>query len=284
MPKRTLPRITAVAAGDEPMTLRIRWNLGDETVVDVSPMIEAFRVYEPLRRDPALFGRVRAGEHGTDVVWSDDIDMSADTLWRLAQEQSGATLSPEAFRRWRERHAFTLDRAAKALGVSRRMVAYFEQGKKPIPGLSRWRRGGWRPAETIGVFDKLRMTGENGMGARLATARAVVIASEARQSRGARLYPCRCSKCMRDLQNPIFRSPNRNRPVNGGESKSEPCSILQVPLYTRTYQERTVCAALDCRASLAMTARASAQSLILAPMPMPMPIPTPSPAPSTSSG
>src|SRR5271156_3338607 len=31
------------------------------------------------------------------------------------------------------------------------------------------------------------------------------------------------------LQNPIFRGPNRNRCLNGWESKGEPCSILQVP-------------------------------------------------------
>ena len=59
--------------------------------------------------------------------------MAAVTLWRLAQEQSGLTMSPDAFRRWRERNAFTLDTAARTLGVSRRMVAYYEQGAKPIP-------------------------------------------------------------------------------------------------------------------------------------------------------
>ncbi len=37
------------------------------------------------------------------------------------------------------------------------------------------------------------------IGATLATARAVVIASEARQSRRPRLYPCRCSKCIPEL-------------------------------------------------------------------------------------
>jgi DNA-binding XRE family transcriptional regulator len=76
---------------------------------------------------------VRAGEFGADVVWSEDIDLSADTLWRLAQEQAGVTMSPEGFRRWRERKAYTLDTAAQALGLSRRMVAYYEQGAKPIP-------------------------------------------------------------------------------------------------------------------------------------------------------
>src|SRR5690242_6400268 len=52
--------------------------------------------------------------------------MSNDTLWRLAQEQSGATMTAEAFRGWRERHAYTLDTAARALGL-RRMVAYYEK-------------------------------------------------------------------------------------------------------------------------------------------------------------
>lgn len=101
--------------------------------MDVSALIATFRVYAPLRDDRALFRQVRVGEHGTDVVWTDDIDMAADTLWRLAQEQSGETLTAEGFRAWRERKAYTLDAAAKALGLSRRMVAYYEQGEKPIP-------------------------------------------------------------------------------------------------------------------------------------------------------
>ena len=133
MPRKTLPRLVAVTTGNKPMTLRIRWDKGDESLVDVSGLIETFRAYEPLRRSPDLFRQARVGEHGTDIVWSDEIDMAADTLWRLAQEQAGITLSPDAFKHWRERHAFTLDTAAAALGISRRMVAYYEQGKKPIP-------------------------------------------------------------------------------------------------------------------------------------------------------
>ena len=42
-------------------------------------------------------------------------------------------MSPDAFKAWRERSALTLDAAAHALGLSRRMVAYYEQGTKPIP-------------------------------------------------------------------------------------------------------------------------------------------------------
>lgn len=133
MPKKILPRIVAVLAGKRPYTLRIRWDHGDENSVDVSAMLEKFRVYAPLRQDTALFRRVRVGEHGTDIVWSDELDMSADTLWRLAREQSGVTMSAEDFRQWRQQKALTLDAAASALGISRRMAAYYDHGDKPIP-------------------------------------------------------------------------------------------------------------------------------------------------------
>jgi DNA-binding XRE family transcriptional regulator len=133
MPRKILPRIVTVSPGEQPMTLRVRWDKGEGSLVDVSGMIQSFRVYEPLRQSPELFRQVRVGEHGTDVVWTDEIDMAADTLWRLAQEQAGETMTPDAFRDWRERKAYTLDQAARALGLSRRMVAYYEKGDRPIP-------------------------------------------------------------------------------------------------------------------------------------------------------
>jgi hypothetical protein len=88
VPKKTLPRIVAVTVDKRPLTLRVRWDKGDDSRVDVSGLIETFRVYEPLRRSPEVFAQVRLGEHGTDVVWSDDVDMSADTLWRLRRSRA----------------------------------------------------------------------------------------------------------------------------------------------------------------------------------------------------
>lgn len=133
MPYKRLPRITSVAVGDRPYTLRIVWDHGEESLVDVSGFIDKFRVYTPLRHDPSLFAQVHVGEYGTDVVWTDEIDMSADTLWHLAQEQSGATMSADAFHQWRLNNGYTLDEAAIALGLSRRMVTYYDHGDKPIP-------------------------------------------------------------------------------------------------------------------------------------------------------
>ena len=134
MPRKALPRIVSAVPGPCIYTLHVRWNTGDETPVDVSGPINSFRVYAPLRTDPDLFRHVRVGEYGTDIVWGNDgPDMSNDTLWRLAQEQSGATMTAEGFRRWRERHGYTLGAAGRALGISRRMVAYYEKGERPIP-------------------------------------------------------------------------------------------------------------------------------------------------------
>jgi hypothetical protein len=133
MPKKALPRIVAVVVGEHPHTLRITWDRGGDTLVDVSGLLETFHVYAPLRHSPDLFHQVRVGEYGTDIVWSDQLDMAADTLWRLAQEQAGTTMTAEAFHQWRLRHAYTLDQAATALGISRRMVTYYDHGEKPIP-------------------------------------------------------------------------------------------------------------------------------------------------------
>lgn len=133
MPKRRLPRIASVKSGRKPFTLAIVWQDGRTDSVDVSGVIGAFKIFAPLRRSAKRFRTVKAGEYGSDVVWDGGIDMSADTLWRLAQEQSGATMSRAAFKAWRERKAYTLDTAARALGLSRRMVAYYENGEKPIP-------------------------------------------------------------------------------------------------------------------------------------------------------
>src|SRR5262249_37107058 len=133
VPRKALPRIAAVTPGEQPMTLRVRWDKGAESLIDVSGMIQNYRVFAPLRQSPELFRRVRVGEYGADVVWTDEIDMAADTLWRLAQEQAGETMTADAFRHWRERKAYTLDQAGRARGLSRRMVAYYEKGDRPIP-------------------------------------------------------------------------------------------------------------------------------------------------------
>jgi hypothetical protein len=87
-PTKPLPRIVSVVPAAKPLTLRIRWDKGKDTLVNVSGPVKTYRLYTSLRENDGLFRQVRVGEYGVDIVWPDGIDMSADTLWRLAQEQA----------------------------------------------------------------------------------------------------------------------------------------------------------------------------------------------------
>ena len=85
---KPLPRIVSVVPAAQPLTLHIRWDNGKDTHVNISGPVNTYRFYAALRDNDELFRRVSVGEHGADIVWSDGIDMSADTLWRLPQEQA----------------------------------------------------------------------------------------------------------------------------------------------------------------------------------------------------
>ena len=128
---QSLPRIKA-AATPEPFTLRIRWDNGDESAVDVSGLIERFRVYEPLRAPPRSCSAKRMPATSEPTLYGRTTSTCRPTPSGASRkEQSGRTMSAEEFREWRERKALALHGAVRALGVSRRAVAYYEAG--PIP-------------------------------------------------------------------------------------------------------------------------------------------------------
>ena len=108
------PNIKAVGAG-EGRRLVIIWRGGAESVVDIAEHLAKFAILAALRTDDGLFREVRVGEWGWCVHWSDEIEISSDTLWRLALEQGSAWL-----RAWRRAHGTTQSEAAKSLGVSPR--------------------------------------------------------------------------------------------------------------------------------------------------------------------
>lgn len=103
-----------------------------EWIVDLAPWIERVPMLTPLR-DPELFARVRLLHEGHTLEWTDELDMGADQLWRLAGEQAGELMPTEAFRIWRRKHDLSLAAAAELLGLSRRMVAYYDSGQRPVP-------------------------------------------------------------------------------------------------------------------------------------------------------
>lgn len=122
---------SAAATGDA--RLLLVWDDGRRAEVDLAPLIASRKVLAPLG-DAEAFRTVRLAEDGWSVEWPvAGIDLGAAQLRRWADEQAGEAMPAEAFRGWIERHGFTHDRAAEALGLSRRTIAYYLSGEQPVP-------------------------------------------------------------------------------------------------------------------------------------------------------
>jgi hypothetical protein len=121
------PNIRAVRAEDG-RTLIVTWRGGAESVVDLGEFLAEYAMFAQLRRSDELFETAKVGEWGWCVHWSDDMEISSDTLWRLALEQGAAWL-----RGWRSEKGMTQAEAARALGVSPRMWRYYEAGSHLLP-------------------------------------------------------------------------------------------------------------------------------------------------------
>ena len=121
------PNIRSIRAGGD-RKLIVTWKGGMESVVDVSGYIGTYAIFLPLRANDAAFRSVVVGEWGWRAHWSDEMEISSDTLWRLAGEQGGAWL-----RTWRTGRGMTQGEAAAALGVSARMWRYYEACSHLLP-------------------------------------------------------------------------------------------------------------------------------------------------------
>ena len=123
----------------------------DQTyVLDLSDTIAAQPNFARLS-SPVVFESVRLDEHGAAVIWDndDDLTMAADNLRARAVEQGGG-ISHEFIWNWMHQHQMTLDDAASALGLSRRMLAYYRSGAKPVPRTVALACLGWEAAQRSG--------------------------------------------------------------------------------------------------------------------------------------
>jgi hypothetical protein len=123
---RTLTEVKAKAPG----TLALRWSDGKRVEISLAGVLRQ-KAFAALK-DEKLFVRVELGDWGHSVVWPGDIELSADSLWRLTLQALGRADSLE-FLDWRTRHGLSLSAAAEALGISRRMVAYYSSGDREVP-------------------------------------------------------------------------------------------------------------------------------------------------------
>ena len=121
-----MPRIGGVRAIDG-NSVRVNWiegaRAGRTETVDLSPLIDNLKFYEPLRRNKKLFATAHLIEDGNAIAWGKDdaIDMAASSIERLAEE----AMTTDDFAAFLDRNSLTHQGAASALGRSRRQIEYY---------------------------------------------------------------------------------------------------------------------------------------------------------------
>ena len=112
--------------------LRLMFVDGETFEIDLNQWIESSRVLSMLK-EPDLFAKARVACDGTMVEWIEgEVDLAGDNLRNLAVEQAGG-IGHERIWNWLHDTGLNLTEAAKALGISRRMLTYYRDGEKPIP-------------------------------------------------------------------------------------------------------------------------------------------------------
>lgn len=135
------PNITAVShVGGQ--VVNITWANGKTDRVNLSGLIAELAGLEPLDNVPT-FVAAQVGEDGWSLVWPCGIEIGTDTLWRMAREQAGDATPVAEFADWRLRNGLSLTDAAAALGITRRMVSYYEAGRYLIPRMVGLACKGW---------------------------------------------------------------------------------------------------------------------------------------------
>ncbi|MCE7764586.1 DUF2442 domain-containing protein [Pseudomonas putida] len=126
-----------------PASLLLTFADGQQFTVALDEIIGKHATLAPLG-DPKVFATAAIGEWKDTVIWADDdnLELAADNLRARAVEQAGEC-SHELIWNWMAKHELTLDRAAQELGLSRRMLAYFRSGEKPVPKTVALAMKGW---------------------------------------------------------------------------------------------------------------------------------------------
>lgn len=121
------------------LAVDIEWNTGETLRADLSAHVAP--PFDALR-DPVFFARMTRDEWGHGLGWPGGLDLGADMLYELCREQAGLPTASE-FDRWMQRNGLSLAKAAETLGMTRRMIAHYRTGSRPIPRVVGLACKGW---------------------------------------------------------------------------------------------------------------------------------------------
>lgn len=119
---RRIERVTPL----EGERLRLVWSDGAEAEIALDSRIRS------TLGNASDFAAVTVGDWGHSLVWPNGAELGADSLWLDTLSASGRD-DARQFLEWRLANALSLSGAAQALGLSRRSVAYYSNGERPVP-------------------------------------------------------------------------------------------------------------------------------------------------------
>ena len=111
--------------------------------LDLLPLIKQYKALAPLK-DAATFAKISLSEGGYSLQWfNGEVELAGDNLRAKAIEQAGG-YSHELVWNWMSRNKLSLTQAAEAIGISRRMLAYYRSGEREIPKTVALAMIGWK--------------------------------------------------------------------------------------------------------------------------------------------
>lgn len=112
-----------------PLTIEIDWSTGETLRADLTGWL---RPPMDVLNDPDVFSQMLVDEWGHGLDWPAGLALGADTLYDLCRRQAGLPTASD-FDAWMRRQGLSLATAAESLGMTRRMIAHYRTGSRPIP-------------------------------------------------------------------------------------------------------------------------------------------------------
>ena len=130
-------RILTVRAEPAGFVLHVEWADARTSTHDFRQRFNRFPALAGLAESDRFVG-VRVGEDGATLEWPESgVDVCADSLRFEAYPEENpfpdVVMAGDEFRAWMKGNSLSLSAAAGILGISRRQIANFANGTKPVP-------------------------------------------------------------------------------------------------------------------------------------------------------
>ncbi len=126
---QTLPSIVKIEALPG-YALRVKFRKEGWREIALEGFLARYKSVSALR-NAALFAKAKVIDWGAAAGWPGDIGIGADTLLRLAVEQSA--FGPEEFSAWQERVALSNQECADVLGIALSTIKSYRRAGTTIP-------------------------------------------------------------------------------------------------------------------------------------------------------